>query len=181
MVVHTVGHGTLAAAAFVELLQAAGQQQVVDVRSHPGSRHNPQFGREAMEQWLTDDGLAYAWSPELGGRRRPRPDSRHLALRNGAFRGYADHMETEPFLSGIDRLLGDFADDRSVVMCSESVWWRCHRRLLADHLVLVRGVDVVHLMHDGRHAPHAITDGARLDGDHVVYDVGVTATLLDDR
>jgi len=66
-------------------------------------------------------------------------------------------------------------------MCSESVWWRCHRRLLADHLVLVRGVDVVHLMHDGRHAPHAITDGARLDGDHVVYDVGVTATLLDDR
>jgi uncharacterized protein (DUF488 family) len=86
-------------------------------------------------------------------------------------------METAAFAAGVEQLVDEWDLDETVVMCSESVWWRCHRRLLADHLVLVRGIDVVHLMHDGRRTPHPVTEGARRDGDHVVYDVGATSTL----
>jgi uncharacterized protein (DUF488 family) len=178
MALHTVGHGTLPADAFAELLRRAAVEHVVDVRSYPGSRHNPQFARDAMEGWLPGAGLEYRWNRELGGRRKPRADSRHPALRNDAFRAYADHMETAEFHDGVERLLDHDDLDETVVMCSESVWWRCHRRLLADHLVLVRGLDVVHLMHDGRQTPHPVTEGARLDGDTVVYDVGVTTALV---
>ncbi len=177
MLIHTVGHGTLPADEFTELLRAADLDEVVDVRSFPGSRHNPQFNREAMDTWLSEDGLGYSWQRDLGGRRPARPDSRHVALRNDAFRGYADHMESEAFVAGVEELVAGAATRDRVVMCSESVWWRCHRRLLADHLVLIRGVDVVHLMHDGRRTPHAITDGARRDGHTVVYDVGTTGAL----
>src|SRR5262245_21933950 len=97
MPIHTVGHGTLAADDFAQLLSNALQDRVVDIRSYPGSRHNPQFNREAMEGWLPDAGLAYEWLRELGGRRRARPDSRNVALRNDSFRGYADHMGTAAF------------------------------------------------------------------------------------
>jgi uncharacterized protein (DUF488 family) len=177
MPIHTVGHGTLPAETFSALLHDAGLALVVDIRSYPGSRRNPQFNQAAMEAWLTDEGVEYGWLRELGGRRRPQADSRHVALRNDAFRAYADHMETGAFRAGVDRLLEDGSGVPTVVMCSESVWWRCHRRLLADHLVLVRGVDVVHLMYDGRLTPHPVTDGARRDGDDVVYDVGTTPSL----
>ena len=173
----TVGHGTLSAEAFVELLQGAGVAHLVDVRSYPGSRHNPQFGREAMEQWLPEAGIAYSWKRDLGGRRRPIPDTKHRALRVAAFGAYADHMETPAFQAAVGQLLGVAARSRTAVMCSESVWWRCHRRLLADHVTLVRSVEVLHLMHDGRLQPHPITDGARLDDGTVVYDVGTTAPL----
>jgi len=177
MALHTVGHGTLPAEEFAALVLAAGVERVIDVRSYPGSRHNPQFAREAMEAWLPETGLRYTWLRELGGRRKPRPESVHTALRNDAFRAYADHMESDEFHRGVEQLLDGDALDQTVVMCSESVWWRCHRRLLADHLELVHELDVVHLMHDGRRTAHPITDGARRDGDHVVYDVGTTATL----
>jgi uncharacterized protein (DUF488 family) len=170
--VHTVGHGTLAADALASLVGEAGVELVVDVRAYPGSRRHPQFGREAMEEWLPAAGVEYVWLPALGGRRRPVPSSQHVALRNDAFRAYADHMETAGFLAGVDDLLAN-AEDRSLaVMCSESVWWRCHRRLLADHLVLVCDVEVLHLMHDGRRTPHQPTAGARRAGARVVYDVG---------
>jgi uncharacterized protein (DUF488 family) len=179
--IHTVGHGTLPADEFTALVRTAGIDEIVDVRSYPGSRHNPQFNQTEMEVWLPDGGLDYSWQRDLGGRRRTRPDSRHPALRNDAFRGYADHMESPAFTTAVDHLLAEAATREAAVMCSESVWWRCHRRLLADHLVLVRGVEVVHLMHDGRRTPHPITDGARLDGDTVVYDVGTTGSLDLDR
>jgi uncharacterized protein (DUF488 family) len=175
--IHTVGHGTLPADDFTALVRTADLEVVVDVRSYPGSRHNPQYDREAMEAWLSAGDLTYSWQRELGGRRPARPDSRHTALRNDAFRGYADHMETTEFLAGVERLLVEATTRDTVVMCSESVWWRCHRRLLADHLVVVEGIEVVHLMHDGRATPHAVTDGARRDGDTVVYDVGTTGSL----
>ena len=174
---HTVGHGTLSAEAVVTLLAGAGLGRVVDVRSFPGSRRNPQFAREAMERWVPAAGVEYRWMRELGGRRRPASSSRHVALRHESFRGYADHMETTDFLVGVEELLALAEHGSTTVMCSESVWWRCHRRLLADHLVLVRDVDVVHLMHDGRLVPHVVTDGARLVGRTVVYDVGVTSPL----
>ncbi len=176
----SVGHGTLSAEAFDRLLVAARVGRVVDVRSFPGSRHNPQFGREEMERWVPASGIDYRWIRQLGGRRRPMAGSKHIALRHVSFRAYADYMERPEFLAGVDELLTLAADEPTAVMCSESVWWRCHRRLLADHLVLVRGIEVVHLMHDGRLTPHAPTEGVRLAEDTLIYDVGATPRLLAD-
>ena len=122
-----------------------------------------------------DRGTRLPLAARPGGRRRPVAGSKHVALRHDAFRAYADYMETPAFLAGVDELLALADDELTAVMCSESVWWRCHRRLLADHLVLVRGVTVVHLMHDGRLTPHDPTDGVRLaDSGALVYDLVAT-------
>jgi uncharacterized protein (DUF488 family) len=175
--VRTVGHGTLSAEGFASLVVGADVDLVVDVRAFPGSRHNPQFGRQEMEQWVPRAGIGYVWIGELGGRRRPVAGSQHVALRNDAFRAYADYMETPAFLTGMEELLVFTETNSPTVMCSESLWWRCHRRLIADHLVIVRGMDVVHLMHDGRSTPHIPTEGVRLVDDRLVYDVGATPRL----
>ncbi len=143
----------------------------MDVRRYPGSRRHPHFGREAMQGWLAEGGLGYRWLPSLGGRRSALPDSPNVALRNPQFRGYADHMASEEFLSGCAALLDLARSTPVAVMCAESVWWRCHRRLLADHLVLVAGARVEHLFHDGRLAVHGPSPEARPAGDHLVYDV----------
>jgi uncharacterized protein (DUF488 family) len=176
----TVGHGTLPQEDFTALVSCAGIEVVVDVRSFPASRRHPQFGREAMERWLPDAGIAYRWEPRLGGRRRARPDSPHGALRVAAFRGYADHMETEEFRDAIDDLLAEGGTRPVAVMCAESVWWRCHRRLLADAVVLLRGTAVEHLFHDGRIDPHRPTPEARVDGRRLVYDGGEPGLPLRD-
>jgi len=168
----TVGHGTLPEDDFAALVSDAGIGLVVDVRSFPASRRHPQFRREAMERWLPDAGVAYRWEPRLGGRRRPRPDSPHGSLRVPAFRGYADHMETEEFRDAVDELLAEAGTRPAAVMCAESVWWRCHRRLLSDAAVLLRGAAVEHLFHDGRLDPHRPTPEARVDGHRLVYDGG---------
>lgn len=171
MALLTVGHGTLAAEAFAALVGGAGIERVVDVRSYPGSRRHPHFGREAMADWLPAAGVAYEWDRDLGGRRRPSPASPHTALRHEGFRGYADHMDGPVFAAALDRLLAGLDDGPcTAVMCSESVWWRCHRRLLADATVLLRAVPVVHLGHDGRLGDHRPTDGVRVDGPRLVYD-----------
>lgn len=167
MRVLTVGHGTLPASEFVSLIDAAGVTGVVDIRSYPGSRHNPQYRREEMEAWLPDAGISYLWLKDLGGRRKPVPGSRHAGLEHAAFRAYADHMETESYRAAVDTLLAQ--PGLPAVMCSESVWWRCHRRLLADYLVLIRGIEVAHLMHDGRMTVHAPSPEARADGGRLVY------------
>jgi uncharacterized protein (DUF488 family) len=177
----TVGHGTLAAEALAFLLHDARVDVVADVRAFPGSRRNPQFARGEMERWMPDAGIRYAWLPDLGGRRQLVSGSKHVALRNDAFRAYADHMETTTFTAGVEELLSLARTESTAVMCSESVWWRCHRRLLADHLVLVRHVDVAHLMHDGRRVPHPPTDGVRVAGDRLVYDVYGAQTADDER
>jgi uncharacterized protein (DUF488 family) len=174
----TVGHGTLREDDFAALVFDAGIGLVVDVRSFPASRRHPQFRREAMERWLPDAGVAYRWEPRLGGRRRPRPDSPHVALRVPAFRGYADHMETEEFRDAVDELLAEAGARPAGVMCAESVWWRCHRRLLADATVLLRGASVEHLFHDGRLDVHRPTPEARVDGQRLVYDGGEPALPL---
>ena len=173
----TFGHGTLDAERFATLLRDAGVELVADVRAFPGSRRHPHFGRDAMAGWLPDAGLAYQWIQALGGRRRPVPGSAHVALRNESFRAYADHMETPLFASGVAELIDVAGGTPTAVLCSESLWWRCHRRLLADHLALVDDVEVVHLLHDGRQTPHAPTDGVRRDGRRLVYDAG-TAPLF---
>lgn len=166
----TVGHGTLAAAAFAALVRDAGLDVIVDVRRYPGSRHNPQFGGEEMTRWLPEEGVAYRWMPALGGRRKGSPGSANVALRNAQFRAYADHMSSTAFAAAVGKLLDLRSAARVAVMCSEAVWWRCHRRLLADHIGLVNGLGVHHLFHDGRLAEHPITPGARRADDHVVYD-----------
>lgn len=171
----TVGHGTLDQGALAELLRTAGVGRLVDVRRYPGSRRHPHVASEAMARWLPDAGIAYEWVPELGGRRRPSADSPNVGLRNRQFRAYADHMASDEFATGLARLLGPLAGagdgpgaaaGRTAVMCSETVWWRCHRRLLADHLVLLDEVPVEHLFHDGRTQPHPATPEARaVDGE----------------
>lgn len=169
----TLGHGTLAAEDFVELVRGAQITRIVDVRSFPGSRRNPQFGREVMATWLEEAGIEYVWEQRLGGRRRGVGERTvHLGLRHPSFRAYADWMETEEFRAGLSTLAEPTAG-LIAVMCSESLWWRCHRRLLSDYLVLVEGVEVQHLMHDGSLREHPVTPEARLagaDADSVVGD-----------
>jgi uncharacterized protein (DUF488 family) len=168
--IRTVGHGTLEASAFADVVVRAGIELIVDVRRYPGSRRHPHFASTEMAGWLESSGVGYRWLPALGGRRRPSPDSVNVALRNPQFRAYGDHMATDEFATGVRELTGAAADRSTAVMCSETVWWRCHRRLLADHLVLVDGLIVEHLFPDGRLSPHPVTPGGRLAGDHVVYD-----------
>lgn len=165
----TFGHGTATQPALTDLLAAAGIDTVVDVRRFPGSRRHPHVGQDQLARWLPDAGIDYRWTAELGGRRKPDPESPNVGLRNPQFRAYADHMASAEFRAAVAELL-DLADTRSVaVMCSESVWWRCHRRLLADHLVLVEGRRVEHLFHDGRLAEHPVTAEATRTADHLVY------------
>ncbi|MCA1692911.1 MAG: DUF488 domain-containing protein [Actinobacteria bacterium] len=143
----------------------------------PGSRRHPHFSRHALAEWLPAAGISYRWEPDLGGWRRARPDSPHVALHNSSFRGYADHMGTAGFWTALDAVLAEAAQDRTAVMCSETLWWRCHRRLLADAAALVRSVEVLHLGHDGGLVPHVPTEGVRRAGDELIYDVGHTHGL----
>jgi uncharacterized protein (DUF488 family) len=168
----SVGHGTLTASAFAELLHGAGIRTIADVRRFPGSRRHPQFGKDELDRWLPAAGIGYRWMPGLGGRRSGSPDSPNVALRNVQFRAYADHMSSTEFAGAVDDLLDLALDAPVAVMCAESVWWRCHRRLLADHLVLVAGVSVEHVHHDGRLTQHPVTLGARRVAEHVIYDAG---------
>jgi uncharacterized protein (DUF488 family) len=173
----TLGHGTATAEEVVGLLAGAEVERLVDVRTAPGSRRNPQFRREAMAGWLAEAGVAYRWEPELGGFRKPAPASVNPVLRHPAFRDYADYMRTPPFWAALDRLLAEAATAPTAAMCSETLWWRCHRRLLADAAVLVRGAEVLHLDHRGGQEPHRPTEGVRRDGDLLAYDLGATPPL----
>jgi uncharacterized protein (DUF488 family) len=178
-VIRTVGHGTLAPDELVDLLRGAGVDAVADVRRYPGSRRQPHVVRAEMERWLPAGGVAYEWIEELGGRRKGVPESPHVGLRNDQFRAYADHMASPEFASGL-AALELLAAERSVaVMCSESLWWRCHRRLLADHLVLIERLVVEHLLHDGRTTVHQPTPGARAEDGVVFYDAPKQDSLFD--
>ena len=172
----TVGHGTATQGELLERLHAAEVELVVDVRIAPGSRRHPHVARDAMEEWLPAGGIGYRWDKRLGGFRKLSGESPDVALRNDSFRAYAGYMRTEPFTAAVTDLLRD-ADERTVVvMCSETVWWRCHRRLVADHLVLVHGATVDHVMPGGRLERHVPTDGVRVGDDgRLVYDGGASA------
>ncbi|GHA03683.1 DUF488 family protein [Streptomyces echinoruber] len=169
----TFGHGTARRERIVELLRGAGVAAVVDVRTAPGSRRNPDVSRHRLAAWLPADGIAYRWEPGLGGFRRPPADGPDTVWRNASFRGYAAHARSPEFVAAMDRLLEQAAAVRTAVMCSEAVWWRCHRRIVADFAVLARRVPAYHLLHDGRLTAHVVTAGARLRGDGLlVYDGG---------
>ena len=166
----TIGHGTASQEALGELLLTAEVDLVVDVRRFPGSRRHPHVKREALEQWLPALGIGYRWEPCLGGRRRPDRDSPHQGLRNTSFRAYADHMESEEFRNAITELLEEASGRTVSVMCSESLWWRCHRRLISDYLTGVHQRPVHHLLHDGTSTAHVPTDVARVVGGRLRYD-----------
>lgn len=166
---HTVGHGALEAADFLARSRRAELAAIVDVRSIPASRRHPQYAREAMERWLPEANIAYRWEQDLGGFRRPLPDSLNAGLRHASFRGYADYMATSPFATALARVLVDAALVRVAVMCSETLWWRCHRRLIADAVVLLHDVEVLHVDARGHTEPHRVTPGASVDDGVVVY------------
>jgi uncharacterized protein (DUF488 family) len=169
--VFTIGHGARDTEAFLALLRSAGVELLVDVRTAPGSRKHPQFGRDALEASLAGAGIAYVWEGEaLGGWRRARPDSRHTALRSSGFRGYADHMGSEAFRAARQRLIYRATEVPTAVMCAETLWWRCHRRMLADALVAV-GCEVRHIMDGPRLAAHRLSPQARVEDGIPVYDV----------
>lgn len=166
----TVGHGTMSGEAFTELVRAAGVERVVDVRSVPGSRRHPQFARDQLEAWLPAGGIGYRWEPRLGGFRRPAPDSANTALRHPSFRGFADYMMTGEFRAGLEEVVAAAEGTTTTIMCAETLWWRCHRRLIADAAVLLLGARVRHLGHDSRLTDHRVTDGARVQDGALVYD-----------
>ena len=169
--IYTVGHGARDIDAFIALLEGAGIRRLADVRTAPGSRKHPQFGRDALDASLEEHGIAYEWhGRELGGFRRAGPDTRHTALRSAGFRGYADHMESEAFRAALASLIESSAETPTAVMCAESLWWRCHRRMLADALT-ANGCEVLHIMERGKLAPHRLSPAARLEGATLIYDV----------
>jgi uncharacterized protein (DUF488 family) len=169
----TVGHGARPIEAFLDTL--AEVETLVDVRRFPGSRRHPQFGREALEASVHRAGRGYVWRGEtLGGRRNRREGSRHTALRNAAFAGYADHMDTPEFRGSVDELIAAAAGELQAVMCAETLWWHCHRMLIADALVM-RGATVEHLIEPGVRQAHRLTDGVRRGEDGwPVYDAQPT-------
>jgi len=165
----TIGHSTRTIDEFISLLQANQIRSLADVRTLPGSRRYPQFKMETLADSLSKVGIRYEHFPELGGRRKPRDDSRNLAWRNASFRGYADYMETEEFQKGVKRLL-DFAADAgpTAIMCAEAVWWRCHRSLISDYLK-VRGIGVMHVLNANKTEPHPYTSAARIVNGELSY------------
>ena len=165
----TVGHSTRKIDIFLSLLRENGIKLVADLRMFPGSKRYPQFGREALTKSLSEHGIRYKHFPELGGRRKPKPDSQNTAWRNETFRGYADYMETEDFRNGIARLV-DLAEKSgpTAVMCAEAVWWRCHRSLISDYLK-AGGVEVIHILDGKKTEPHPFTSAARIVNGELSY------------
>ena len=163
----TIGHSTRSAEEFLELLRSHSIGGLADVRTIPRSRRHPHFGREALDARLAGEGIEYRHFAELGGLRKPARDSQNGAWRNEAFRGYADHMATEQFATGVENLLLFGEQRRVAVMCAEAVWWQCHRMLLSDALV-ARDVAVEHIMRQqGKSSlqPHRLTPFARIGAD----------------
>jgi uncharacterized protein (DUF488 family) len=178
----TFGHGTATAEQIGTLLRDAGVVSLVDVRIAPGSRRHPHVARDEMERWLPGQGIGYRWEKRLGGRRVAVADSPDTAWRVPAFRGYAGYMREPGFAAALDEVLAEAAGQDAgrlvTVMCSESVWWRCHRRLVADFAELARRVPVRHLMHDGRLMEHQLSEGVRLREDGLLVYDGGQPTLL---
>ena len=166
--IFTVGHSTRSADEFISLLSAHGVRQLVDVRTIPRSRHNPQFGRDQLGPTLERAGIHYLHLPALGGLRHARRDSVNTAWRNASFRGYADYMQTQPFADALEELIALARKSPTAIMCAEAVPWRCHRSLIADAL-LVRGIDAEEIVSATRTQPHKLTLWAHVAGKTIAY------------
>jgi len=176
--IYTIGHSNLAADAFFALLDAHGIRRLADVRAFPGSRRHPHFGRPALADACAGHGITYRWMPELGGRRHARSGcaSPHRAWQVDAFRAYADYADQPEFAAALTELERFAAPEPTAFLCAEALWWQCHRRLIADRLLLA-GYEVRHVA-GGRVEPHHLPDFARVVDGRIVYDGGTTAPLL---
>jgi uncharacterized protein (DUF488 family) len=164
----TIGHSTRPIDDFITLLNAHGVRQLVDVRTVPKSRHNPQFNTDALARSLAGIGICYRHTAGLGGLRKPRRDSINTGWRNESFRGYADYMQTEAFWESLDQLIAESRQLKTAIMCAEAVPWRCHRSLIADALVS-RGWEVRHLMSITKADPHRLTSFAAIENGLIRY------------
>jgi uncharacterized protein (DUF488 family) len=172
----TVGHSTRPLEEFLALLVGHGVTQLVDIRSIPRSRHNPQYDRTRLPRSLEDLGIHYVHMPGLGGRRRARPDSINTAWRNASFRGYADYLQTPEFAESLDALLRLAAVAPTAIMCAEAVPWRCHRSLVSDAL-LARGARVEEIVNPAATRPHTLTPWAKVEGARVTYPAAPDAQM----
>ena len=169
MRIFTIGHSTRNVDDFISLLEEHGIKLLADVRLLPGSKRYPQFNKEALAESLSARGIRYEHFPELGGRRKPKADSRNTAWRNASFRSYADYMETEQFHKGIERLLALAREaGPTAIMCAEAVWWRCHRALISDFLKAC-DIEVAHILDANKTEPHPFTSAARIVNGQLSY------------
>lgn len=164
----TIGHSTRSSEDFLAALGAHGITLLVDVRKLPGSRKYPQFNQDELSQALQEAGVRYEWWSELGGRRKGDPQSQNTAWRNASFRAYADYMQTSEFAAAMERLVETAEKERIAYMCSEAVWWRCHRGLISDYLK-VRGHEVMHIQDAKRADEHPYTSAARVVDGQLSY------------
>jgi uncharacterized protein (DUF488 family) len=167
-VLFTLGHSTRSLEELLEILRAHGVRRLVDVRSIPRSRHNPQFNRDSLSRFLRNRRIGYRHMKSLGGLRHARPDSPNMGWRNASFRGFADYMQTPEFEEAVQGLIRLAADRPTAILCAESVPWRCHRSLIADALA-ARGFRVRHIFSATNAKPHALTAMARVRGTQVTY------------
>lgn len=164
----TVGHSTRSIDEFESLLKVNAIESLVDVRSFPSSRRHPQFNREELAEQLNKTGITYLHLPALGGRRPPALHSKNTAWQNASFRGYADYMESHEFRAGLESLLQVGSKERTVIMCAEALWWRCHRGLIADALKS-RGHLVLHIVSATKVEEHPYTSAARIENGELTY------------
>jgi uncharacterized protein (DUF488 family) len=164
----TIGHSTRSADEFLELLRTNGIELLVDVRRFPGSRRYPHFNEQELARSMAAAGIGYRLMKDLGGRRQAKADSKNTAWRNASFRGYADYTETDEFAAAISELLREVTSCRTAIMCSEAVWWQCHRSLIADYLK-IRGVQVLHILSLTKVEPHPYTSAATIVNGELSY------------
>jgi len=166
--IYTIGHSTHTLHDFIDMLQSFNIRYLVDIRHFPGSKKFPQFNSAHLEAALKESGIDYTHLKDLGGRRKVQKDSKNNRWRNDSFKGYADYMETEQFENGVARLQAMALKQPTAYMCSEAVWWRCHRAMVSDYLK-AKGWTVLHIMTAGKTQEHPYTSPARVVGDHVFY------------
>lgn len=166
--IFTIGHSTKTIEEFLDLLFSFDIKVLADIRRLPGSRKYPQFDQDNLRKSLEENGIEYIYIEELGGRRKVSPDSKNTTWRNKSFQGYADYMETESFENGVKELEKLALEKNTAMMCSEAVWWRCHRSIVSDYLK-AKGWEVLHIMALGKATEHPYTAPARIIGNQVFY------------
>lgn len=166
--IYTIGHSTHPIDEFIRILQAYGIETVIDVRTIPKSRHNPQFNQDDLRQALQQQNIAYTHLASLGGLRHASKDSLNTAWKNASFRGYADYMQTPEFKESLEALINIGTEKRTAIMCAEAVPWRCHRSLIGDAL-LIRDIQVIDIMSEKTNKPHRLTPWADVSGDNITY------------
>jgi uncharacterized protein (DUF488 family) len=169
LTIWTIGHSNRSIEDLLALLTAHQIQALADIRKLPGSKRYPHFNQEELSHSLKSKGIEYHWFESLGGRRKPSPHSKNTAWRNKAFQGYADYMESQEFASAIDSLSKIAREKKTVIMCSEAVWWSCHRSLVSDYMK-VRGAEVLHIMGPGSPKPHPYTSAAQIKDGLLSYE-----------